>query len=63
VWNIAVKAGDLVESGQRMVIIESMKTEIAVTAPQRGTVAEILCAPSAQVAAGQSLLLLRTEVC
>jgi urea carboxylase len=61
VWSIAVKTGEQVISGQRMVIIESMKMEIAVTAPQSGIVAEVLCAPGAEVAAGQNILLLRTE--
>jgi len=46
-----------------MVIVESMKTEIAVSAPQSTIVAEILCTQSAEVAAGQTLVLLRMEVC
>ncbi len=58
VWNIAVKAGDKVTAGQRLVVVESMKMEIAVSAPQGGTVVEVLCAHGAQVAAGQSLLFL-----
>jgi urea carboxylase len=62
VWNIAVKAGDRVTPGQRLVIVESMKMEIAVSAPQGGTVVEVLCAHGAQVVAGQSLLFLRPEV-
>jgi urea carboxylase len=61
VWNISVKAGDRVESGQRLVIVESMKMEIAVAAPHGGTIVEILCAQGAQVTAGQSLLFLRPE--
>ena len=62
VWHIAVKAGDRVEAGQRLVVVESMKMEIAVAAPQRGIVVEILCAQGAQVTAGQSLLFLQPEV-
>ena len=62
IWNIAVKAGDRVAPGQRLVILESMKMEIAVAAPQGSTVVEVLCAQGAQVAAGQSLIFLRPEV-
>lgn len=58
VWNIAVKAGEAVERGQRLIIIESMKMEIAVTAPHDGVVAEIRCSTGVQVMAGQGLLIL-----
>ena len=61
VWSIAVQAGDRVARGQRMVIVESMKMEIAVSAPEDGTVVEVLCAHGAQVTAGQSLVFLRPE--
>jgi urea carboxylase len=61
VWHIAVKAGDRVAAGQRLVVVESMKMEIAVATPHAGEVVEILCAQGAQVTAGQSLLFVRTE--
>jgi urea carboxylase len=61
VWNVAVKAGDRVGRGQRLVIVESMKMEIAVASPCEGVVAELLCGPGAQVGAGESLLFLRPE--
>jgi urea carboxylase len=61
IWNIAVKAGDRVQAGQRLIVVESMKMEIAVATPFAGTVAEILCSQGAQVAAGQTLLFLETE--
>jgi len=60
VWTVAVRAGDRVESGQRVLIIESMKMEIAVAAPQSGIIAEVLCAQGTEVAAGENLFLLRT---
>ena len=41
VWNVAVRAGDRVTQGQRLVIVESMKMEIAVTAPRPGIVVEV----------------------
>ncbi len=61
VWNIPVKPGDRVKQGQRLVIVESMKMEIAVSAPHEGTVVEVLCGQGTQVAAGQNLLFLRPE--
>ncbi len=61
VWAVSVKAGDHVSQGQRLIVLESMKMEIAVAAPQGSTVVEILCKPGVQVAAGQSLMFLRPE--
>jgi urea carboxylase len=61
IWNIAVKPGDRVLPGQRLVIVESMKMEIAVSAPLGSTVVEVLCAQGAHVAAGQNLMFLRPE--
>ena len=61
VWNIAVREGDRVEAGQCLVVVESMKMEIAVAAPVTGAVIEIICSLGAQVSAGQSLLFLRPE--
>ncbi len=63
VWSIAVKAGDCVKAGQTLIIVESMKMEIAIAAPTGGTVVEVLCRQGAQVAAGQCLAFLRPEVC
>jgi urea carboxylase len=60
VWNIAVKVGDTVNAGDRLVIVESMKMEIAVAAPTSGVVEEILCVQGARVAAGQALVFLRS---
>jgi urea carboxylase len=58
VWNIGVKPGDRVEAGQRLIVVESMKMEIAVATPFAGTVVEILVPQGAQVTAGQPLLFL-----
>ena len=42
-----MKAGERVEKGQRMVIVESMKMEIAVATPCDAIVVEVLCGPGA----------------
>ncbi len=41
VWKIVVKEGDVVASGQDVVILESMKMEIPLTAQKDGTIKEI----------------------
>jgi urea carboxylase len=61
VWNVAVKAGDRVEAGQRLIVVESMKMEIAVATPRAGTVVEVLCAQGSPVAAGQALVFWEPE--
>jgi acetyl-CoA carboxylase biotin carboxyl carrier protein len=42
VWKILVKVGDIVEEGMPILMLESMKMEIPVSAPERGKVKEIL---------------------
>ncbi len=61
VWSIAVAAGQRVEAGQRLVVLEAMKMEIAVAAPVGGTIETLHCAPGHLVAAGQHLLTVRPE--
>jgi acetyl-CoA carboxylase biotin carboxyl carrier protein len=41
VWKVLVKAGDTVEEGQDVVILESMKMEIPITVESTGTVKEV----------------------
>jgi urea carboxylase len=62
VWNIAVEAGQRVQAGQKLMVLEAMKMEIAVSAPSAGTVEMLNCAPGALVNAGQRLVTLRKEV-
>jgi urea carboxylase len=61
VWRVPVKEGDRVHAGDPLVIVESMKMEIGLTAPVAGTVARLFCQEGSQVAAGQDLLVLREE--
>ncbi len=61
VWTIAVATGQRVEAGQKLLVLEAMKTEIAVVAPSAGTVEKLHCAPGSLVSSGQVLLALRPE--
>lgn len=56
VWKIEVKSGDVVASEQTLVILESMKMEMPVEAPQAGRVARILVAEGQAVEEGDPLL-------
>jgi urea carboxylase len=58
VWNIGAEPGQLVQAGDRLVVLEAMKTEIVITAPSDGVVREIVCKQGALVTPGQSLLIL-----
>ena len=51
-------AGDEVEEGDVLVVVESMKMELAVQSPAAGTVAEVLVAAGEQVERGQTLVLM-----
>jgi urea carboxylase len=61
VWEISVDVGQRVEAGQRLIVLEAMKMEIAVSSPSAGVVEKLLCAKGSLVSAGQSLLLVRIE--
>jgi urea carboxylase len=61
VWNIAVEPGQRVEAGQKLIVLEAMKMEIAVSAPSAGIIEKLNCAKGALVSAGQHLITLRQE--
>jgi biotin carboxyl carrier protein len=56
VVSVAVAIGDVVAAGARLLLLEAMKMEVAITAPAAGTVSEVLVAPNVQVEAGAPLL-------
>ncbi|MBX9609393.1 MAG: urea carboxylase [Gammaproteobacteria bacterium] len=58
VWQVLVEPGARVAAGDTLMVVESMKMEIAVVAEHAGTVARVLCRPGAHVAPGQTLLVL-----
>ena len=53
VWQVTVKPGDKVESGDTLIVIESMKMEIPVITEDAGTVKEIPVKEKDSVAEGQ----------
>jgi urea carboxylase len=59
VWQVKVKPGDRITSGQELVVVEAMKMEIAIEADDAGEVIEVLCSQGSSVGAGQALVILR----
>jgi len=58
---VEVKKGEKVEKGQRLLTLEAMKMEHALTAPFDGTVAELNAKAGAQVTEGQMLVKIEAE--
>ncbi len=58
VWKIEVREGDAVVADQALVILESMKMEIPVSAPAAGTVLQLLVTEGEPVAEGQDVVVL-----
>jgi len=58
VWKIEVTVGQAVSAGDTLVILESMKMEMPVEAPEAGTVKEIRCQPAQPVNEGEVLVVL-----
>lgn len=60
VWKVEVVAGTRVDAGDVLMILESMKMEIPVEAPQAGTVAEVRVAAEDAVEEDQVVAVLET---
>jgi len=58
VWKVEVSVGQKVAAGDVLVILESMKMEMPVEAPEAGTVKELRCQPSQPVNEGDVLVVL-----
>ena len=56
IWKVLVKPGDEVAAGQPVIIVEAMKMELTVHAPQAGRVKRIACQPGRAVSPGDALL-------
>jgi biotin carboxyl carrier protein len=58
VWQVRTEVGAVVVEGDELVILESMKMEIPVTAPVDGTVTEVRVAPDDKVQEGDVVVVL-----
>src|SRR6266496_996370 len=56
VVSVAVKVGDTVEVGDRLIVLEAMKMETQIVAPFAGKVRKIMTMPNVQVDAGAPLV-------
>jgi acetyl-CoA carboxylase biotin carboxyl carrier protein len=56
VWTVDVGVGDVIEEGDVVAVIESMKMEMPVESEVDGTVVEVLCATGDAVTEGQALV-------
>lgn len=56
VWKIVVAVGDQVEEDEPVVILESMKMEMPVVAPEAGTVSQIVVEEGQSVEEGDVLV-------
>jgi acetyl-CoA carboxylase biotin carboxyl carrier protein len=61
VWKILVKVGDSVAADQQLVILESMKMEMPIEAPEAGRVASIATTEGASVDEGDLIMTLENE--
>ncbi|WP_188312062.1 acetyl-CoA carboxylase biotin carboxylase subunit [Salinarimonas soli] len=58
---VFVAAGDRVEKGQRLAVVEAMKMEHVLTAPVNGEIADVTAEPGAQVAEGARLMVVKPD--
>jgi propionyl-CoA carboxylase alpha chain len=61
VVSVAAVVGDRVEAGQPVLVIEAMKMQHTVSAPEAGMITELDVAPGRQVAAGEVVAVVHTE--
>ena len=60
VFQIVAKVGQLLRAGEKVLVLDAMKTEIVVCTPAAGVIERILCVPGALVHAGRILMIVRT---
>jgi urea carboxylase len=61
VWKISSAPGQSVKAGDVLVLVESMKMELPVTAPMDGVVTQLRCAEGRAVLVAQTLLVMRPD--
>jgi len=59
VWKIASAPGQSVKAGDTLVLVESMKMELPVTAPMDGVVTQLRCTEGRAVLVAQTLVIIR----
>jgi urea carboxylase len=59
IWKIASKPGQSVKAGDTLVLVESMKMELPVTAPMDGVITQLRCSEGRAVTVAQTLLIMR----
>ncbi|WP_432463320.1 urea carboxylase [Agarivorans sp. QJM3NY_33] len=59
-WQLMVAPGQQVKAGQVVAVLEAMKMELEVLAPQSGTITQLNLNQGSQVQAGQRLMVLET---
>jgi urea carboxylase len=59
VWKIASTLGQSVKAGDTLVLVESMKMELPVTAPMDGVITQLRCSEGRAVTVAQTLLIIR----
>ncbi|MGH1470637.1 MAG: urea carboxylase [Cellvibrionaceae bacterium] len=62
IWQWVVSEGDTVEEGQVICVLESMKMEIEIASPEKGTLKSILKQQGQQVSAGQLLAVIEPVI-
>jgi urea carboxylase len=61
VFQIAVEPGQRVEAGEKLIVLDAMKTELTIGSPAAGVIEKILCQSGQMVSAGQQLAILRVN--
>jgi len=59
IWKVASSLGQSVKAGDTLVLVESMKMELPVTAPMDGVITQLRCSEGRAVAVAQTLLIMR----
>ena len=61
VVKVLVKAGDTVETGQTVCVLEAMKMENNILSPFAGTISEVRVEPGSQVGTGDVLVVVAQD--
>ena len=61
VWKVLVKEGDVVQKGQQIAVLESMKMEFPVETKYNGTIKKVYVKSSQQIDAGQMVAAIKVE--